>query len=115
MTLKHGYSRHAHEVGIRLQGMTCQKERGPIQEGNAPPCHLRKESLVGDTRLATYVERAISKWDGMSGLYRNLRPPASTGFQANFHSENGLWHGLSVADFIEPKPKKGRCRVRVPV
>ena len=98
----------------------------PIQVAFGRSCahnsrsHIVARGFVIWPRITTQdllrgVERPISKRDALCGLYRTLRPPASPGFQATLSSQIGSWLGLRVADFIEPKPKKGRCRVRVPV
>ena len=67
-------------------------------------CHLCSQN---DTRLATGVERAISKRDALCGLYRTCRPPASAGFQATFHSQIRSWPGFTCRlTLLNPSQKK---------
>ena len=59
-----------------------------------------------DERLATVVERAISKRDALCGLYRTCRPRVGR-LSGDIPFPNSLMAGIYVsADFIEPKPKK---------
>ena len=45
-------TQQAHARGrIGSQGMTGENEKGPTLPEDAPPCDLRQDSLVGDTRL----------------------------------------------------------------